>query len=671
MRIRELTNLLNEWAHSYYVLDDPKVPDAEYDRLYRELENLEANHPEFRVADSPTLRVGAAPREGFQKHRHIVPMLSLANAFQWEDLPAFENRARRLLNEDAHFSYMVEEKLDGLALSLTYHKGVLEVAATRGDGEMGEVVTENARTLHDIPLQLQNFDEEKFPDRFEIRGEIYMELEAFEKLNAALEKESKKLFANPRNAAAGSMRLLDSKLVAKRPLRLFAYQITGTDLNQDECFEQLKSWGFRTNPFNQHVKTLNEIQPIIARYESERKAGKFRKFDIDGLVVKINERAICQKIGSIANSPRWAVAYKLAPMEAETLLEKIDIQVGRTGVLTPVAHLKAVKVAGVIVSRATLHNEDQIRIKDVREGDHVWVRRAGDVIPEVVRVNLDLRATNSKPYQMPTNCPECGSKVKSDKSAIYCPNLQCPAKVIERIKHFASRGAMDIRGLGDQWIETFFEKKLLRDLPDIYRLRDKKTAVLELEKMGEKSLSNMLKSIENSKIQNPARFLYGLGIDLIGETTAENLLSEAGTIEKLFSMTEDELLQLHDVGPETARTVAAAGKDPNLRKEIEELQSLGLDQFTRGAPKAQNQVGGQPLKGLTIVITGSLSRPRPEIKSDLKALGAAVTDAVSAKTDYLVAGEAAGSKLRKAQELGVRVLGENELGLLLAGQRPQ
>lgn len=675
-RIRELSELLNDWAHAYYVEDDPRVPDAEYDRWMSELKKLETEHPEFRLAISPTQRVGAPAREGFQKHKHLAPMLSLANAYQWSDVEDFAQRASKILfgvetppEGSKAPSYILEEKLDGLALSLTYDDGILTLAASRGDGEFGEVVTENARTIHDIPLSLKNFDPKSMPSKMEIRGEVYMELAAFEKLNQGLALEGKKLFANPRNAAAGSLRLLESTAVAKRPLRFFAYQIVGMDLDQDKTLAQLKKWGLRSNPANRHVKKLADIETVIERYETERREGLARVFEIDGLVIKVNENNLCKKLGAIANSPRWATAYKLAPMEAETVLEKISIQIGRTGALTPVAELTPVKVSGVTVSRATLHNEDQIRVKDVREGDTVWIRRAGDVIPEIVRVNLDKRPKKSKPYQMPEKCPECGSKVRAEKSAIVCPNLQCPAKVVERIKHFASRGAMDIRGLGDQWIETFYEAGLVKRLPDIYRLKDRQEDILKLEKMGEKSLSNILASIEKSKNQNVAKFLFGLGIDLIGESTAETLLVGSGSIKKLFSLSQDQLLEMHEVGPETARVVAEASQDPSLIQELKELEQLGLKQFSEEIAKVVNE-GGEPLKGLTIVITGTLSMPRPEIKANLKALGALVTDSVSAKTSFLVAGEEAGSKLRKAQELGIPILGNAELASLLAGKIP-
>ncbi|MBS1985617.1 MAG: NAD-dependent DNA ligase LigA [Bdellovibrionales bacterium] len=665
-RIRQLIRQLNDWAHAYYVQDDPQVPDAEYDAALQELRQLEAQHPEAVSPDSPTQRVGRPARKGFTKHTHLAPMLSLANAYSLEDVQAFFERAQRLLDRDsADFDCVVEEKMDGLALSLTYTNGVLQMGTTRGDGEVGEDVTDNVRTIHDIPLRLR--DPDGLPQTVEVRGEVYMDHKGFHALNARLEKEGQKVFANPRNAAAGSLRLLDSKITAERPLRFFAYQCLGLEANQITVLKRLQKLGFRVNQNFKLIHNVAEVKELIARYEQIRKEASL-PYDIDGLVIKINEQKLVRDLGTIANSPRSAIAYKLSPMEAFTVVESITVQVGRTGALTPVANLKEVLLSGVMVARATLHNEEQIRAKDVREGDTVWVRRAGDVIPEILRVDLDRRPKNSKPFAMPTECPACGTAVARSKSSIYCPNLACPAKTVERFKHFCSRHAMDIRGLGDQVIERFYQLGYLKSLPDIYRLPKLRPQLIELDGLGEKSIDKILEGIEASKTRGPARLLFGLGIDLIGEKTAEDLIASTGSIEKLFALSEEELMNLNEVGPETAQSVLRASQDKALRAEIKALKELGLKEaFKEVAVAAVNQEG--PLAGMTFVITGTLSQPRDHFRDMLKAAGASVTDSISKKTHYLLAGEAAGSKLQKATQLGVAVIGERDLPKLLRGKK--
>jgi len=694
-RIEELTEKLNTWARAYYVEDAPLVSDQDYDAAMKELIALEAESPELRLAESPTFRVGAAPRENVQKHRHTTPMLSLANAFSLEDVEDWIDRNRRILKEsdDEFPPLVVEEKMDGLALSLTYtvldtahpEKGYsLRLATTRGDGVTGELVTENARTLREIPLGLPASAATRLgsllgqpPPEIEIRGEVFIDHKGFEKLNLQLAQSGQKLAANPRNAAAGSLRLLDSKIVARRPLRFFAYQIAGLKMEQSEVLKTLVAWGFAVNPNWTRVEELKRLETLIQHYDLLRKksgAGAL-PYDIDGLVFKIDDPESVARLGSIANSPRWAIAYKLPAIEAQSVVESIEVQVGRTGQITPVAHLKPTSIGGVVVSRATLHNEEQIRLKDIRVGDTVWIRRAGEVIPEVVKVESALRSANSQPFEMPHACPACHSELVREKSALLCPNRLCPAKTVERIRHFASRHAMDIRGLGEQLVERFWELGWVKTLPDIYRLREREAELKVLEGLGEKSVTKLLDAIEASKKQRPEKFFFALGIDLVGETTAEEILAAPGVdgdIDRVLAMTQEELLELPNVGPGIARSLALAARDEDFTRELEELRALGLGPCFKGTPEVV--FGKSPLEatlaGFTFVITGTLDRSRDEIKKDLKARGATITDSVSKNTSALIAGEAAGSKLDKAQKLGVAIWGQTELDKLLQGVSP-
>jgi DNA ligase (NAD+) len=694
-RIEELSSQLNSWARAYHVNDEPVVSDQEYDACLRELISLETEHPDLRLPESPSSRVGAAPRENVEKHRHLVPMLSLANAFSLEDVESWASRNLRFLKspENLFVPLVVEEKMDGLALSLTYtlldtanpEKGYsLRLATTRGDGVIGEIVTPNAKTLHEIPLKLPSSVARtlqaalgEIPTDLEIRGEIYMDHKGFEKLNELLARKGQKLAANPRNAAAGSLRLLDSKLVAERPLRFFAYQVAGLKLAQSETLRVLSSWGFAVNPNWKILKSFSELEERIRHYAGLRQQSGAAAlgYDIDGLVLKVDDPEKVSLLGSIANSPRWAIAYKLPAIEAQSYVESIEVQVGRTGQITPVAWLRPTSVGGVVVSRATLHNEEQIRLKDIRIGDTVWIRRAGEVIPEVVKVETSLRPKNSLPYSMPEQCPACRTTLVREKSALLCVNRLCPAKTVERIRHFASRHAMDIRGLGEQLVERFWELGWIKTLPDIYRLRDHEPELKVLEGLGEKSVTKLLEAIENSKKQPPEKFLFGLGIDLIGETTAEDLVNQEkvnGDLEALFALSEDELVELDNVGPGIAQSLAKAARDPHFRSELDELRELGLENCIKSprSLSAHKLTEGGRLSGLTFVITGTLDRSRDEIKKDLKALGATFTDSVSKNTNYLIAGEAAGSKLVKAQKLGVTVWGQTELDRILAGALP-
>jgi DNA ligase (NAD+) len=657
-RIRELIEELNDWSYSYHVQDDPKVPDSVYDRALLELKQLEAENPSLKFPDSPTLRVGDKPRESFKKFRHSFPMLSLANAFSKDDLIRFYERAARVLGESKDFfPTLVEEKMDGLALSLVYEDGILTVASTRGDGEVGEDVTENVRTIADVPLQLRI----KKSGRLEVRGEVYMEIKAFQKLNEGLEKQELKVFANPRNAAAGSLRLLDSKITAQRPLRFFAYQIVPDKLDQNLCLAELTQLGFRVNPHHYLCEKLSDIEKLIEKYEALRKKGQYQ-YDIDGLVLKINSHQLREDLGMIANSPRWGLAYKLTPLEVLTKVIDIEVQVGRTGAITPVANLEPVNVGGVVVRRATLHNEDQLKQKNVRAGDTVWIRRAGDVIPEIVSVDMSKRPSSSVEFKMPVKCPECSTKLIVDKSALKCPNSLCRARVVERIRHFASRDAMDIRGLGDKWVEKFYETGFLKTLPDIYRLPELKNKLYELEGLGEKSVDKLLEAIEASKSRSAEKFLYGLGIPLIGEATAREMLSGASGLEHLFDYKEKDLKEIPNIGPETIRVFLEVVSEPNFKDELKQFKKFDLKAFE----KLQKDNTPKPLQGMSIVITGTLSKPRSVFQEHLRSFGATVSDSVSSRTTLLVAGESAGSKLEKARKLNVETVDEAGLKSWLA-----
>lgn len=656
--VHELTQKLNSWADAYYAEDNPLVPDSIYDESLKKLREIETDYPDLKLPNSPTLRVGAKAREQFQKVAHKVPMLSLSNVFSIEELSSFLDRAARHMGStEAPFPLTCEEKMDGLAISLHYKKGIFQQGATRGDGETGEDVTENLRTIRDIPLKLEGH----YPDEVEIRGEVYIELKAFARLNEKLQKEGKKLFANPRNAAAGNIRRLDSSITAKMPLRFFAYQIVSTPFDQSEALKKLSQWGFQVNSHWKSFSDLPSIEKAVKEYEEIRKNSK-RPYEFDGLVFKVDSHKLQQELGFVTNSPRWAVAYKLPAIEMLTQIQKISVQVGRTGAITPVAHLKPVNVGGVIVQRATLHNLDQIRAKDIRCGDTVWVRRAGDVIPEIIKVVTEERPENSIPFEMPSTCPECHEKIIATKSQHKCPNTLCPAQALERLRHFASRGAMDIVGLGDEWIEEFFNNGLIKNPSDFYVLKNHKEDLLQKEGLGEKSVEKMLTAIEKSKSQSAPRLLFGLGINHVGERIAQDLLQNAGSFLDLTQKNSEELVSYSGIGPEIAQSVSQYFSKNEVKKEIKKLQDLGLLAFKEKVEK----ISGGPLSGKIFVITGTLSTERGLLKKRLESLGAKVSDSVSKKTSYLLAGENAGSKLTKARELGIQVLSETDLEKLLS-----
>lgn len=658
-RIEDLTRRLQHHNYRYHVLDDPEISDAQYDRLFRELEDLEAKHPDLRLPDSPTLRVGAPPLEAFEKHTHRVPMLSLANAFSEEDLKAFDERVHRFLDlpGTVELEYFVEPKFDGLSISLTYEHGVLVAAATRGDGQVGENVTANVRTIRNLPLRLAT---PAPPQLIEVRGEIMISKEDFQNLNASQAADGEKIFANPRNAAAGSLRQLDSRLTAARPLRAFCYGVGHLEGQSFESFEELedtfRKWGLptETTDLARVVRGPKGIQKAYLDLESERPK---LAYEIDGLVIKLNRLAHIDQAGTIARSPRGMLAYKFAPQQALTLVEDILIQVGRTGALTPVACLKPVFVGGVSVSRATLHNQDELERKDVRVGDAVWVQRAGDVIPEVVRVEVNKRPPGSKAFQFPTRCPVCGSRVerRPDESVIRCTSRNCVAQLKERLAHVASKGALNIEGLGPRILEQLVDEGLVRKASDLFSVSEE--SLLGLEGFAERSAEKLVSAIQRSRKTEFHRFIYALGIRHVGERTAKLLAQAFRTPEALRGASMDALVEVEEIGPEVAEAITVFFSDPQNRSELDALLSaLSL------IPVSERIADG-PLTGKTLVLTGTLpTLSRSEATRRIEKAGGKVSTSVSKKTDYVVAGAEAGSKLEKAQDLGVAVL--DEAGLL-------
>ncbi len=658
-RAAKLREEINYHNYRYYVLDDPEIPDSEYDRLLRELQDLESQHPELITTDSPTQRVGAAPLKMFPEVRHQVPMLSLANALTEQEMAEFDRRVRERLRSDREIEYAAEPKLDGLAINLRYEQGVFVQAATRGDGSQGEDVTLNVRTIPSVPLRLIGVG---WPEILEVRGEVYMPKAGFEALNARAQAEGEKEFANPRNAAAGSLRQLDSGVTASRPLAFFCYgfgDISGGALaaTHNEGMKILAGWGLRISPELQRVVGL---EGCLAYYRDLLERRNSLDYDIDGVVFKVDRLDLQERLGFVSRAPRWAIAHKFPAQEEMTRLLAIDVQVGRTGALTPVARLEPVNVAGVTVTNATLHNADEIRRKDIRVGDTVIIRRAGDVIPQVVRIVPDRRPKKTMEFRMPDRCPICGSEVirDSDEAVTRCSGgLFCPAQRKESIKHFASRRALDIEGLGDKLVEQLVDEGLVEDPSDLFHLT--RAQLAGLERMGEKSADNLTKALEKSKRTTMARFLYALGIREVGEATARALALHYGDLQRLQQADEEDLQQVPDVGPIVAEHIVTFFRQPHNRQVIDRLARAGIQWEQDERP------GVSTLAGKTFVLTGTLSRPRQEIKDQLQALGAKVTGSVSQKTDYVIAGAEAGSKLDKAKELGIAVLDEAGLDSLL------
>ena len=665
-RAAQLRRDIEHHNYRYYILDDPEIPDAEWDRLLRELRALESEHPELVTADSPTQRVGVTPTDEFAEVRHRVPMLSLDNAFTDEDLRAFDRRVRERLGTGDEIDYSAEPKLDGLAISVTYENGVFVRAATRGDGTTGEDVTANVRTIRSLPLHLQG----KAPPLFEARGEVFMPVSGFERLNAEAAKRGEKVFANPRNAAAGSLRQLDPRITAQRPLDIFFYAvgaIEGVNLPplHSQTLELLRGLGLRVSP---EIRRVRSVAGCLEYYAEIGRRRASLAYQIDGVVYKVDSIAAQRALGFVARAPRWAVAHKFPAEEALTQLRDVEFQVGRTGALTPVARLEPVFVGGVTVSNATLHNMDEVIRKDVRIGDSVIVRRAGDVIPEVARVLIERRPATTREVRLPTHCPVCAARVERDPDAAVARctgGYRCSAQRKERIRHFASRRALDIEGVGEKLVEQLVDAGLVVTPADLYRLDA--TTLEKLERMGRKSAENILTALQKSKATTLARFLFALGVRDVGEATAAALAAHFGTLEHLMAADLEGVQRVADVGPVIARHVVEFFGDAANREVVERLRSAGLHWPLVEVPA----VGEQPLAGLTFVLTGTLETlQREEAEDALRALGAKAAGSVSKKTSYLVAGRDAGSKLRKAEELGIPVLDEAALQHILKEKRP-
>jgi DNA ligase (NAD+) len=659
-RIDDLRRQLRHHNYRYYVLDDPEISDAQYDRLLRELEELEARHPELISADSPTQRVGARPLEKFETLAHSVPMLSLENGFNREEVLEFEARIKRFLKSDQDLEYTAEPKMDGLAVELIYEQGALVRSATRGDGYVGEDVTRNIRTIRAIPLQLLT-DKTSPPERLEVRGEVYMRLQDFREHNRRREEAGEPAFANPRNAAAGSIRQLDPRITSGRPLFFFAYGLglmAGLPFtSQWEVLRGLSAWGLPVNPYIKKITGIGSCWDFCREMEAQRHG---LPYEIDGVVIKVNSLALQEKLGIKSRSPRWALAYKFQPSQENTRILDIEVQVGRTGVLTPVARLEPVSVGGVEVSRATLHNQDEIDRKDIRIGDTVVVQRAGDVIPEVVKVISSLRRGTEKPFKIPDRCPVCRAEAvrPAGEAAQRCTNPNCPAQIKETIRHFASKGALDIDGLGEKLIHQLVDKGLIKDYGDLFHLT--REDLVPLERLADKSAGNILQALDKSRETTLARFLYALGIRFVGEHVAAVLADHFGTLKGLEAAGEEELLSLKEIGPQVARSVRAFFAQFENRRVIEKLLRGGL------RLQEKKPAGSKKLAGKTLVLTGRLTRfTRDEAKQRIRDLGGKVAGSVSAKTTFLVAGEEPGSKLDKARELGVKVIGEEEFAAML------
>lgn len=655
-RISKLRAELTHHDHRYYVLDQPEVSDAEYDRLMRELQSLEAEYPDLITPTSPTQRVGGKAAERFEKVVHKLPMLSLSNVFNDEELTEFDERIRRQTGQES-VAYVCEPKMDGLAIELIYERGVFVKGATRGDGTVGEDVTLNLRTLKTLPLALR----EGAPPYLEVRGEVYIKKADFVRINQRREEAGEPLYANPRNLAAGTLRQLDPKETAARPLSVITYEIGLIEAPEPPShsakLELLARLGLPTNPRNKRANGVEEVRAAYVAMMGERHQFPY---EIDGMVVKVDSADLRKRLGQVSKSPRWAVAYKFPPEEERTQVEDIQVQVGRTGALTPVAFLKPVKVGGVTVSRATLHNEDEVKRKDVRIGDSVFIRRAGDVIPEIVKVIDSVRTGIEREFTMPTECPVCHGAVRREEGGAItrCVNELCPAKVVARLRHFASRTAMDIEGMGDELCQQLVGRGLVQTVADLYRLDMEK--MLTLERIGEKSAENVLGAIAASKQTTLRRFLHGLGIPHVGEATAKTLADHFKSVQALMAASAEEISRVKDVGQLMAEEIHAFFQQGHNREMIEALLAQGV------TPAPPEEVKAGTFFGKTVVLTGGLtSMSRDQAKEEIERRGGKVSGSVSKKTDFVVAGEDAGSKLEKAQELGVRVLDEKAFAALL------
>ncbi len=658
-RVEELTKLLNQYNKEYYVLDKPSVSDREYDRLMQELIELEAQYPELKSSTSPTVRVGGAILEGFNKVQHEKPMLSLGNAFNEGDLRDFDARIRKV---SPNISYVCELKIDGLAVTLHYRDGQFVKGATRGDGVVGEDISENLKTIQTIPLHIP------YKDPLEVRGEVYMSKATLDKLNKQRAEKGEELFANPRNAAAGSLRQLDSRIAAKRELAMFCYAVPSAEelgcQTHDESLQKIEELGFNVNPNREVCDSIDGVLAYIEKWSTNRFD---LPYEIDGIVIKVNQLNEQQKLGSTVKSPRWAIAYKFPAEEVETILKDIIFTVGRTGMVTPNAVLEPVRVAGTRVSRATLHNEDYVKERDIRINDRVIIRKAGEIIPEVVKPVIDARHGDEAPFEMIQDCPRCGSELirEAGEADYYCLNIDCPARIVESLCHFVSRDAMNIDGLGVKVVEQLYDNQLIENVADIYKLQ--KEQLLPLERMGEKKVTNLLTAIENSKQNSLERLLFGLGVRHVGSKTAKVLAAHFETIDALMQATFDDFKGIAEIGDVIANSILHYFTQEANVQLINELKALGLNMSYTGA-KVSTANEANEFYGKTVVLTGTLATlSRKEAGVKLEALGAKVSGSVSAKTDFLVAGEKSGSKLKKAQELGVTVIDE-EMMLKMIGE---
>ncbi|MCX5827921.1 MAG: NAD-dependent DNA ligase LigA [Deltaproteobacteria bacterium] len=657
-RSEELRNLIAYHNRRYYQLDDPEISDAAYDLLFTELRQLEERYPELVTPDSPTQRVGAPPLEKFQPFPHPSPMLSLANAFTEEEIRDFDERIQRFPGRAETIAYVIEPKLDGVAVNLLYEHGVLVTGATRGDGTTGEDVTLNIRTVATIPLSLGGNGGMPIPERLEIRGEIVIATAAFRVLNERRLEAGEQLFANPRNAAAGSLRQLDSRITARRPLDFFAYAIgmaAETVMKTHwEVLAALKSWGFKIHPF---ARRSDEIEECVQGYRELYATREELSYEIDGMVIKVNDLALQDELGAVSRSPRWALACKFPAYQETTVIEGIDVQVGRTGALTPVAIMTPVPIGGVTVSRASLHNQDEIDRKDIRIGDTVIVQRAGDVIPEVVKVVMSKRQPTALPFTIPAACPVCGSAVIriEGEAAHRCIGIACPAQIKEHIVHFASRGGMDIEGLGDKMVYQLVDAVLIKDPADLYFLTAEQ--LLALERTGEKSAGNLLRAIDGAKNPPLEKLIFALGIRHVGESMAKLLARKYAVLEDIMAATVDELTTIRDVGPEAAKSIVRFFQEPSNLQVLTKLKTAGVAPINRQFSAAAESSGA--LTGKTFVVTGTLGRmTRQEAKARIESLGGKTTDSVTRKTYYVIAGTSPGSKLDKAKTLGISILDE-------------
>ncbi|MEA1936332.1 MAG: NAD-dependent DNA ligase LigA [Thermodesulfobacteriota bacterium] len=663
-RIEELRAQINYHNERYYRLDDPEISDAEYDRMMAELNVLEKEFADYiDISASPTQRVGATPLEKFKTVSHLTPMLSLSNAFSETDIKEFDERIKRFLGTSENISFVIEPKLDGVAVNLIYEKGILTAGLTRGDGSVGEDVTQNLRTIRSIPLKLTENRDIPIPVEIEIRGEVYIEIDAFKKFNKRRLNEGEPPFANPRNAAAGSLRQLDSRITAKRPLDIFCYGIgalTGESFQKhQDVLKALSEWGFKVNP---DIRPAENIGECIEYYHDMVRTRNELPYEIDGVVIKVDSLDIQDRLGTVSRSPRWAVACKFPAIQETTVIEDIKVQVGRTGVLTPVALMKPVSVGGAMVSRATLHNQDEIDKKDIKIGDTVIIQRAGDVIPEVVKVIKSKRNGSEKIFRMPDTCPECGSRVVrlEGETAHRCIGFACPARIRENIKHFVSRGGMEIEGLGEKLVSQLLDTKTIADPADLYYLTQER--LTKLERMADKSATNLLNALEQSKNPPLEKLIFALGIRHVGEHIARILTREFKTLDNLKNATEENLQTIDGIGPEIAESVTAFFKEKSNQKVIEKLREFGVK------PKETISKESADLSGISFVFTGTMKiLTRNRAREIVESSGGDVSSSITKRTDYIVAGESPGSKFDRAKDMGITILDEEEF-LKLVGE---